>query len=763
MRSSSRVIAFAALGALTVHAAAQDLSQSVTVQLGVAPVATILASLEKQTGIAFRTGGGVSRDVLFVSVQDVSVKDFMGRLASVDRAEWQKMDGGFRLTRSDSLVRQLEKEEAQLQSETYRKAIARLSQALRPDLPYTAGDAKSESVRSQELLERVRQGMDEGSVSMAPLGSAVSKTPAARAIVSLLSRMNPVELGAMKANTRVVFATNPTLMQKPLPSGAQETIAKFIQEQKTYLESNQGVSGISIAGPGVVSSFQGGPTAGMRPDAAPPAKTLLVGTRFGDRETIMFVLTVYDANGNHLATGMLSIGADPDASQAAAKPADSAAKKIAISALSKEIVELVRGPSGSRSGAQTQVAISTRVAVGEGAEGAAEEPLVFTMSSDEGSPQAKLSVALRERVLHPEKFEPLAILPNEMFQAWAGAQSKNFLASLPDSLFLLSTEAVSGTTFTVEDVVGNAKGRWDLDVQESADWLTVRPKYAATAVSSRVDRVALGKLLRSLATNGRLTLDERAAYAATEGDVADRGGLDAAYIKWTNAAAADIELGSYFGGQREMLKLWGLLSQAQRQSLVRGQPLPLRSLSPAQLKVLDWIVWHSSDGPRFEGGGRGPRVAPIGALMAERTQLLPSGVPGDAILLCQASIEQAVYGMTADGSRGAMMSANDLARNLAMNEPGVNLPTFMNPPAKYERFRMAQQTNLTFRFNLAQRVMMVRRLEDASMVDGPFMRYDQLPGPFRRRVEENAARTRAALEGLRGGLGRRGGQPEAAP
>jgi hypothetical protein len=101
-------VASAALFSASVFA--QDLSQTVSLELEARPAEEVVEVLSQEAGIALRVEDDSADAILTVAVTDVTVEELMARIAEATQSTWQRAGGGFRLTPDRQAVRAEEAE-----------------------------------------------------------------------------------------------------------------------------------------------------------------------------------------------------------------------------------------------------------------------------------------------------------------------------------------------------------------------------------------------------------------------------------------------------------------------------------------------------------------------------------------------------------------------------------------------------------------------------------------------------------------------------
>lgn len=750
-RSALFVVALFAMG----HA--QDLTQRVTITIPAAPVAQVLQKISAQSSVRLEATQALANDVVAIRLKDVPLADALKQVASVVAGEWIQIEGGYRLNRSTSLDRAEQQAEIAARATRLREAIAKLADEAKraPAIDRETarqmiyGPGNSQRGGSGEVRIEV-QGSSGGPVRQ--VFSASAQTPATRAIHQVLALLDVNEIAAMPRGSRQVFAFTPTSVQRPLPSACRDVIANYVEAQRIWNEvlAEGGQSGRP-------SLFLGGSPQATGTVQGRMAEALLVITRptFGDGYQAS--LTVANEQGETMASGAAFIVPAPrPESNADSVQAPAEAKPIALSTLSKEFVELVKGSVGSGRGVGV-----FRLALDVGDNNA--PVTVFSSGGNEGAPP-KISPAWRDRLLAPDKFEPLSTVPSEAVIGIAEALDLNLVACVPDSMLIPCARSFAGGELKPSDALRQALTTWGLAREVREGWLILKPAEPYSARKQRVDRPTLGKMLRSLDARGTLTLDELAELALKQQEPPEFQGLGMLYFRLVNPAFADRQLMATETGERDMLRLWGSSSAAQRQAMLRGQPIPFGTFDSAQREILRQMVYWSNDGPHVQVGGSGAEsrqgmlarggfatglFGPM-SLSTERTEVLPNGVPSTGVLVVRVNTSPAVLARASGTTASQVMSARELAFQQARREMRGELAQIGGAAREYDEFRECTQVEMNFQFRFTPNVEMSRTLVDARFeANTRPVAYAQLSPQFRQMTERLAAQIRRTMSEAR--------------
>jgi hypothetical protein len=703
----------------------QELAQRLTFSVPAAPLSVVLEQLAAQTGISLRAGAMV-RDVVSVRVNDVPLNELMRRLAESTACEWVVEEGGFRLA-PDPGAQNIERTaELRARTEAWRRAIAMQVEQSGQGPELTLEDARREveaGARPPGAAGdgiRARRG-GPGGATVRPRTLALA-APGARAVARLLNGIDPAEFAAMPPGGRLVFTPAPTAMQRPLRAW-RPVVAQLAREMSVFRQAAQ-ERDPSIWMPGTP----------LGADAPPgePASATLIALRQGFQDVVTLHLAVWDAQGAPVAQIRGALMTQP-VGQAERTPI-SEPEPLALSADAQSFARLFAGRADVARGSEVIIVRTS----GD------EEPMVITGTLS--GPANAAPPEWRERILNPERYEPLAHLTGEVLHKTAEREGANLVAVLPDSLVGDMARAFSNASMGPKEVLRRLQAQWGMSVASDGGWLIVRPSQPQAARDERVDRAALGRLLRALTARGWWTVDEMAAYAATRPQGLGVMTLDHYFCRIVNPDA-DQRLFDPLSGQAEALRVWGLLSSGQRNVLLDGRPLQLGALNQPLLETLHRMVYFSREGPDIQApglggqgagrrGGLGRWTMGMDDPLTERTYVLPNGVPRDGALTARVTRTPVAIGVADDGRFGVARSAREIAMArtvlLGMGD-GEQLPM----GRAYPRYVMAERVSIRLQLALSPRATMARTVGEVNLAQGArAAAFEQLPEAFRRQVEE---------------------------
>lgn len=585
-------------------------------------------------------------------------------------------------------------------------------------------------------------------------------------MVRLITSIGAQTLAAIKPTERVVFATTPTRMQRPLPNSAVTALNDLAAEQSAWagahaalpdpseglrttepaVEVTEGAQiredvAVQVAAdiPEYVSMHD--PNGPKRPFKKPPAKAFLIaepqnmGMEFSQ---LTLVLHVCDADGNLL----LSSRDDLSFEDMADMEEWGDPKKVFEVGKNEKPIEM--------------------------------SPIIkdleqsFGMFAGGESDSKPLSEAALEVICNPDKNELLDLTNTAALDAVAEMKKMNVIAVLPDMMFfmpMMGTMA-GGMKLTPSVYLKVLTMPLMMKSSEKDGWLTVMPISPLSARLARTDREALGLHLRKARKDGRVTLDNAAEFALKSGDAGFFGLAD----MLLRFVLRDGNMGMVFGGEadrKNYLRLYGSLTPSQRQMLSndKGRIL-LSQLTPYQQGLVATMVYGPTPG---WGSGSSLEILPEESansqeesavdlpenfgefsVATEPTQALPNGLTMDGYMTMRSEISEVIFAKHADQRWGDYpQDIESLAFNIFAKDHPDKFP-WITEQGDYVSFQVGRQTQLTFTFHFTTRLGMNGNLNDHEKLgkSGPM---NSLPPDVLKKIND-AVKRQAEMHKEGGGL-----------
>lgn len=471
-----------------------------------------IETLSKESGVALKIQPRLANEIVVLRIQDAAAKDVFARFAEAMTAHWEPIDGGYRLVRSekDLLPR---KRTLRAQRE---KDIGIMLQKLERDLARAGTPTLANQIEWMKARDESFAPTDEK--DSAPI--ELVRSPESRLIARLLLSLGAEKLAEDEDES--VFATSPTRLQKTLPIEPWQWAA-FVREHNDHAAA-------------VDTEVQSNPEtyAGWHLDkiTRPFGKIVL---RFQSSGPFGWASCgIYDSDGTMCQLGSLQLqsseGLDDSGTQA------------------QEGHPIVLPREAARF-----LALFTR---------------------DDRHEDVQVPPDLRQKLTHPDRFEPLSLVASKVVLALADKKKSNLIACLPDEATTLFGDS-DGEGVTYESVMESLQSNVTR-CNESDGWLIVSPEDPEWAIENRANRHALAKLVAATYKASGASLADHLDYAAASGTLEPT--LTDLYL----LLAANPDTCNSSGGEWAMLRFYATLAQPQRETLLRGAKLRFGDLSPMQ-------------------------------------------------------------------------------------------------------------------------------------------------------------------------------------
>jgi hypothetical protein len=708
----------------TLPLAAQDVTQRVSFSTPATPLARALDQLSKQTGVHLAVAPTLANQTLFVHVEDAPLSELMNRIAKVMNGEWRPEGEGFRLGVATAARRQEERAEQEARLKAVQERVKALA----------------------EEAAKPREG------AQPPGGFMPSFSPpaASAAIARLLQTIDLTLIASLPEEGRIVFATNPTPSQRPLPQSIGPIIDTLIKEHNASAVKAPPVDAQQEQ---MIPDFMRAMMRNMRPTTitTPPAKVALVATRSSFMESLRVDLLLYDAKGQVLFNGSQDIGIDFEGLM----------RMIPGQAQEEEPAE----------GDKTPIELSPET----------KEIQTFFGSMMQPNAQAKISPEVRAKLLRPDLHDPLSFFHSDSLRGIAKARKMNVVAHIPDTVIEFGGMFAPASATVGAAMKAFSEGETTLAEEEG--WILVTPSAPMEARRKHVDRRALAALIAAAEAKGTASLDDIASYALTNNSPMETPAA-MSYVMLFAPTAMGFSMSGMTNWQA--LRLYGALNQQQRQTLAQGGRIPLNALGPAAGAAARELLFGASTGLTVERAEDTPGEDSLPAfirvpmarfmggqqssILQEPTQVMPSGLPATGYLTASIASETVARPIGSDRfSPAAMMGvlgAEDLAMFRFMRED----PTMSQFAGEFlpqvDKVQLGTRQIITLRFQVAPNVYQEETLQDNRVdLNAPVVAMNSLPAEFAKRIEARLERFKkegffGLNPGMMGGMGGRGRPPQ---
>jgi hypothetical protein len=682
---------------LVAPADSADLSKPVSLSLPAMSVERSLAELSTKAGVPLVAAAPVRQEILILRLVKLPLCVAMDKIASATAAEWQKTPAGFQLVRTPEGVRKLQEQERAAEIERVRAALGKLSAI--SDQPWNDEKAKG-LANGLESLQRSYNPQHVPDGFWLRYEGALRQAPAGRAVRRMLPLLDPVELATLPVGERVVFSTQPTRVQRPLKGDPGPVLESFYREQSIWASALERVPSESGNDAGITLISDADRSA----LSARPSKILVAATRYASDAGIALEAMIVASDGK--IVGQSSVALTESAPPSAVASTEPMPGETAI-ALSDDAA-----------------AMAARVL---------------------GTP-ATLTDEARRLIVNPEKSDPLSLYASQMISMASEGRHESLVACIPDSEMWTLASLARDRGLKPAALLNGLRNAGQVAIDEKDGVLTLSPRHPLEASANRLDRAALGKLLRACAANGRADVESLASFAWQVPNE------ESGQLGTVLATAYFGQRGSETMNDWKALRLYGSLSPMQRRSLQSG-PLELRALSPQQTELVRSMVFGGSSDLNYEPADPSPGLSEkeqmafeeaqsdasarfAEGIFHEATEALPTGLDLRGTLTMSDSTKASLFVSGRDGTEsfeGEPMTAEEAAMTLFAQQRRELFPFSGNRIA--EGFRTGSRRQIEIRLKLAPTLVQSVALEDQSPATGAAVSMAQLPQDVRRDIE----------------------------
>lgn len=665
-----------------------------------------LEALSQQNNVAIKAVGPIARQVVVVSVNKQPLDVFLKHLAKALSATTNLTNGVYEISESANLLRAEEDAERAEMAKGFAKSLAEQSKTL-------DGPALSELELHKRLtdlkrvMEQLQQNTDSLDNDVYEKAQALQESiPTAQLVRRLLLTIPPADLAALPTDQRVVFANNPTRMQRPLNGAAQRVLTQFGQDyERLSLAVGRFPKEQQEEFMGMLGGYM---TRGV------PAKVLLACTRYAG-DNLSVEAQILDQRGRVLATGTGSLTGrsfdEKETKKERETPKEE--KPIKVSDEAKTYFTLMsRGVENGRGGIELL-----------------QEPL-------------------RTKVLNPERNDPLSYGVTDLLLGAAADRQKPLIAVLPDS----AQNFDIGTGYKTSDFFDQLEASDIATVAEVEGWILVRPFRPSDTRIVRINRQAYGNLIRKAASTGNINLNDLSGFAIGQGR---NPGYDSFYLQnlysLFGSALAGYDLSNW-----EALRFYGFLGESGRKSM-EGKTVAFQSLpKEAQGEFAKLVYRMPSLGFTDEMQLTAPEDSEASSPTMDPTERLPNGVPNETQVTLN-TVNEAV--VIPQGGFTFPMGAAELASQVAMEERPDLFP-WAQENRVGDKFKSATRLSLGFDFRFTPTLTQSLQLWDYQAGGKEVFGRTQLPATFKEQYDTFLKEMRESYKGMKNeNQGGRGGPP----
>lgn len=190
-------------------------------EIGTAP--TLIANLNKQTGLNLKTDKNVANDVIAIVAPQKSPREIMDQIAYAIEAEWKETNNEWTLTRTDKIQKDQAARDKEITTKELKEAISKIPDPI-------VWDERSIASFAGQIEGYTRQPAS--SQSIGAYNKMRDAMPGPRMLVRFLKRTPPETFANIPFGSRVVFSTDPTAMQKRMPAQIEGDIRQYVSENE---------------------------------------------------------------------------------------------------------------------------------------------------------------------------------------------------------------------------------------------------------------------------------------------------------------------------------------------------------------------------------------------------------------------------------------------------------------------------------------------------------------------------------------------------
>jgi hypothetical protein len=549
-----------------------------------------MPTLTKATGVKFEVSKQLENDVLLLHVENKPLDEVMRKLAEADSAEWEAAGEGFRLTRSTRLIEQLRKERHAHDVEQLRERLGPMLDSVRVTLTskkFAEMVKESTKIREKFDSEDTKLPKAERVPIEKRLRELDSLFPTCRLLGAVLAEIGVDALADIPIGERVVWSNRPTSVQRALSRKSMLALARFPSEHafsvteliammpKSEIPPDSDLNELkkyasAVYGSAFITVEMPSPQEGERPLGAPD-RMLVVIRRDGGADYSIQINATDARNRKVLSVTADSLFADreyeePEMPEGSGKPVQPGGEPV------------VQWSPISRLLLKEEARI-------QGADSSIVQP----------AKRQPADPALVDWLVNPEINEPLSMGATDVLLAAAKHKSVNVAACVPDVLAWYE-RYFDTAAMKVSDISDYLTKGHDLFADVKDGWLITRPNWPLDEQEARIDRGAMGNLLRIIARDGISNLEAESVYLTRT--------TSSAFPMMTLAPARLLGggRGNLPGSPRpELLRLYGMMTPAQKKKLAGGNLVTFAELNAPQRRQASHIIYQDPEDDEYRG------------------------------------------------------------------------------------------------------------------------------------------------------------------
>jgi len=671
----------------------------VTATIPAMPASKALEKLGSQYHLTLTTSPQTADDVLVFRFNKVGISEVFKKIAEADDATWKKEDEfSYRLIRTSDQQRALREKAFNLSVQQISRALQKKRDEIKAAPAWNAQAAEALAAKVATHLKSFNP-QSQGGDWYQRASQLSNQAPIGKMVNGIVASMDPRELAGLPAGTKVVWSTNPTPMQRPMPREATALIEQYIREEGDWAAAvdkwqlKAPTVGNTTYWVGGFGDFQGIGNIKI-------ATVILTTMPALHNSYLSFELSSYDEKGKRISQTNVGLADQYGIYNDLMKP-----------------VELKPGEK-----------VLTL-------EGDAKQVGDVILSMRKGT-VAGLPTDLTARIADTVNNEPLNLMVGPLLIQSAEIRNVNLAAHLSDDQ-VMTGMVVSMAKMGVDRYL-SALGTLGTEISIKDGWLSVKPSNPVPSPEEQVDRRELGKFL-ARSTNARsLSVDEQAYFALKLPDP-QVNQLPQMFQQLVRPKRDP----TYYN--RDLLRFYGLLTSSQKSQMQNGG-LACGSLTREEAGYLGRMVFGQNGFLQYQPRpGKDGRIDDgnwdlyYNGIMREQTVALPNGLPPQALIKLDVDNSSIVMSGQKDNARffqpGQEMDPNTLAWNKYGQEHPEIFPWMADEVSRTDLTRLTygKRLKLTFTVHFTPELSLIQTLDDKSATDFQPVTLDTLPDDFKQK------------------------------
>lgn len=560
-------------------------------------------------------GPTLKNEVILVRAKEVDPTTLRNKIAQALNATWENRPEGWRLTQSDDQKAAEQKTYNTERYKFYTELVEKSKKKIAQLKPFDEANCK-QLLKDLDTLSKTRVNRNASNNVWRKISQIDQQSPTSRLGLRMALRITPdIFMKLTEQAPRLIFCTKPNAMQQAFPFQINDLIEQTMQEQNQWATY---ASGEPLRGPSAGSGGEdeGWYSLGNLNEQRQPYKTsdFYMITMSLELNEQSLAITGYDQAGHRKFQSNINFYDYDDSNEVYNYREE-------VEKMKKKMVKL-QGDA---------LEYADLVA-----------PIDYTEVQRQRGRRKELSPSLLEKVLNPEKVDPLSISAPDVY--FSAIETPNIVMVLNDNQRASRFAEFKEAAFM--RFSGGAK------ISDENGWFLYSSSNPVATRKTMPDRKKLGPILRFIYKNQRpLTIEEQASLAISlpwEND-----------LSWVYKSHMDVlktnEIENY--NERNGLRIYGTLTDAQIQA-AKKNGVPYSSLTEDTRRELFRAIYYSR---QYEGrldvdySGMEKMSEKEqkdfyalqellwGGIYEEKTFALPNGLTNNLVLTIEDNTQSTIY------------------------------------------------------------------------------------------------------------------------